>query len=374
MITFQLRVLKVIFVCLIPMIVFSGCQIARQPYALVFTANIDGNYEIYRIKDYEKTIERLTFTPDSEEHSLRVSKDGTRILFEIMDNHSPVLLPRRVYLLQPDMQKIETLTEKLNLESLPGAWSPDEQQIAFLVREGKSALMIMDADGSRYMEIPLSISASPQFQFPSPYLDWTLDGQQIFFSAGNYLTQPPLLENVYLVDVENFHLEQITDDTLGQCVKPTRSPISDQVIITCNREQQVTLPSRYMIYVFDNAKPASQKLVRISPKEEESCYDPAWSPDGSEIVYFCKGHATLYLARPDGTNVQEVDLKFMKEISYLSQPVWVPSGREIAFIAGPDSNRSNIYLIDLETKHIREITSTPANYDQLSAHIIMKEP
>lgn len=372
MITSQLRALKVIFVCLIPMVVFSGCKAAKQPYALVFTANIDGNYEIYRIEDNEKTIERLTFTPDSEEHSLRVSKDGTRILFEIMDNHSPVLLPRRVYLLRTNMHKVETLTEKLNLESLPGAWSPDEQQIAFLVREGKSALMIMDADGSKYKEIPLSISASPQLQFPSPYLDWTLDGQHIYFSAGNYLTQPPLLENVYLVDVKNFHLEKITDDTLGQCVKPARSPISDQVIVTCNREQQVALPSRFMIYVFDNGKPATQKLAKISPEEEDSCYDPAWSPDGSEIAYFCKGQATLYLTKLDGTKAQAVDLKPLKDISYLSQPVWAPSGREIAFIAGPDSNHCKIYLIDLETRHIREIANTPANYDQLFAHIILK--
>jgi len=365
--------LKISFVCLVLLVVLSGCQAAKPSYALVFTANIDGNADIYRIKSNAETIERLTFTPDSEEHALRVSQDGTRILFEILDNHSPVLFPRRVYLLHTDTHKVSTLTEQLDLASSPGAWSPDEQQIAFVILEGERALMIMDADGSSYKEIPLTISASPQFQFPSPYLYWAIDGQKIFFSAGNYLTQPPLSENIYRVDVKTFDLEKLTDDSLGQCVKPARSPVSDLVIASCDQEQQVTLPSQFVIYVVDAVQPDPQKLVRISPEGEISCYDPTWSPDGSEIAYFCKGHATLYLTRFDGTETRLVDIGILKESDYLSQPAWSPSGREIAFIAGPDANHSKIYLINLETRDIREITGTPANYDQLSVQII-KEP
>lgn len=83
------------------------------------------------------------------------------------------------------------------------------------------------------------------------------------------------------------------------------------------------------IYVM-NPDGSGQRNLTQHPAED---YDPAWSPDGKQIMFSSNRDADvfdLYLMDADGTNVRKV----FETLAYRMNPAWSPDGKRIAYAQG----------------------------------------
>ncbi len=83
---------------------------------------------------------------------------------------------------------------------------------------------------------------------------------------------------------------------------------------------------------------------------------PAWNPKtGKQIVFVSDrgGEPVLYLANSDGTDVQKLD---MPDMGYVVDPSWSPNGQLLAFSWRRPSGNFDIYIMDIVTRQLVELT------------------
>ena len=74
---------------------------------------------------------------------------------------------------------------------------------------------------------------------------------------------------------------------------------------------------------------------------------PAWSPDGSKIVFTRSnpsffGAAALYIVSAEGSGLTK-----LTRVGRLSVPAWSPDGKTIAFTAHPELGSSQIRVVSI---------------------------
>jgi Tol biopolymer transport system component len=121
-------------------------------------------------------------------------------------------------------------------------------------------------------------------------------------------------------------------------------------------------------------------LEQLTPERDGSTSgQPAWSPDGREIV-FVRGPSvasavsaatatrfgSLLVMRPDGSVVRRLTRGEPD-----AAPAWSPDGREIAFVRGHDLNRqsgdADLFVMDAAGGEPRRLTNSPAAFETAPA-------
>jgi Tol biopolymer transport system component len=101
-------------------------------------------------------------------------------------------------------------------------------------------------------------------------------------------------------------------------------------------------------------------IFRELPRAGEEVNDwPAWSPDGTQIVYSAQvgRHRDLYLVNVDGTNLQRLTLD---DANDEFAPTWSPDGTRIAFQSSA-SGGWDIYTIRVDGTDLQQLTTDFAN-------------
>lgn len=112
---------------------------------------------------------------------------------------------------------------------------------------------------------------------------------------------------------------------------------------------RVLAPSNMEIYRMDAT---GANVVRLTNRSVQD-YTPAWSPDGSQIVFACA--VEICVMNDDGSGIVQLTTAMHAEA-----PAWSPDGSRIAFHADPSNSNWDIYTMDVTGGNVVRLTSDAA--------------
>ncbi len=218
---------------------------------------------------------------------------------------------------------------------LPGIAST---QIAFISsRSGTKEVWVMDYDGANQHQLTSlhTISLTPR---------WSPDATRIAFTCfepANGVVSPQLC--MYSVDAG----KTVTFPRFrGTNSSPAWSPDGSQLIFSSS------MLGNPELFVTD-ANGGKPKRLTFSNGASTS---PTWNPKTGQTVVFVSdrgGIPKLYIMNADGTNASELDVP---DKGYLIDPAWHPNGQLLAFSWRRPEGNYDIYLMDVPSRRITEIT------------------
>ena len=188
------------------------------------------------------------------------------------------------------------------------AWSPDGRRIAFThyVGPADSVIEIIDADGGNRRTLTTGTQSGPTVSNPT----WSPDGEQIAFARTVPGTEGPISAALYVVDAAGGDERLVVEDALS----------------------------------------------------------PAWSPDGTQLAFVkyhqvysdeCSLTCGIHVVNVDGTDLR----RLTEPVAFDTAPAWSPDGTEIVFMSdrtGHDGNGKwgwELYVVDVDGSDLRRLTT-----------------
>jgi TolB protein len=234
--------------------------------------------------------------------------------------------------------------------AFPGA----NGKIAFSRGVNTGAIHVMERDGSGVTQLT---SGGVNAEDESP--TWSPDGSKIAFARGNNI-----VPDVWVMNSDATGLTRLTFSELGAS-DPAWSPDGKQLVYTEVVLRPGCLPfCRTEIFVMDADGTDRRRLTDNDVHDVE----PAWSPDGSHIVFSrqieCPALSPcpfdLVRIAPDGTGERTL----LANGHVNRDPDWSPDGTRIAFassgaILHPNHFNIEVFTMSSDGSDVRLLTPVP---------------
>ncbi len=265
-----------------PLSAASGA--GSQSGALLFFAERDNNFDIYRLDLATREEVRLTSHPASDSYPM-MSPDGTQMVFQ--SNRDGDF---DIYIADPDGGNVRPVTDNDFFDRL-ASWSPDGNWIIFssdIRNDGTFDLFRVRPDGTNLQRI---YSDAHRNSHPR----WSSDNRYIVFTGGD--ADDAQTWDVKRLEVGSDRVENLTDNDEKDW-SPAFSPDGKQIIFL-----QPGLGNA-SIAVMD-VDGGNQRVLFDGPGYE---WGANFSPDGRFIAFTSDetGQEELYLMEADGSNVQRL--------------------------------------------------------------------
>src|SRR5438874_1846936 len=132
----------------------------------------------------------------------------------------------------------------------------------------------------------------------------------------------------------------------GTNITPAWSPDGTQIIFSSSMQGNPEL------YVTDTNGGRPKRLTNANG----ASMSPSWNPKTGQTVAFVSdrgGTPQLYLMNSDGTSATKLDLP---DKGYVIDPAWAPNGQLLAFSWRRPNDNYDIYIMDAATRQLVELT------------------
>ena len=360
---------------------------ARQPMWapdgkwITYFAYRDGGYDIWAMAPDGTHQHKLTWGPFDDREPV-YSHDGTKIAFS-SDRGDPLGSDYNIWLLDLKTGAFKQLTTNPAEDYMP-SWSPDDKEIAFAsTRDGGRDLWAVTVADAKERKV---LTAAGHVDSPS----WGRGGQIVYHSDADRVSRlevdgKPLSggENVFAFRVSwasSTDFYYISDGKIrkrsvnggeAQTVDFKATLTVTPTLFTHKRDFDSTAPRQAVGIVRPVISPDGTRVafaavgdIYVMPvggkpenitKDKYLDTDPAWSPDGSQLVYSSdKGGSLLQLWIRDMKTGRD------RQLTHLTtQPqgaAWSPDGNKIAFF---DVNamwrESNVSVVDVASGQVTKI-------------------
>jgi Tol biopolymer transport system component len=228
----------------------------------------------------------------------------------------------------------------------PGSWSADASRYAFVVDRAEGTQIRV---GNRTGGASHLLALLPAGSRVEGVL-WTRDGRSVLYDTNH----PNNDHELYSMQSDGASLRALTDDDLDE-LDPAWSPDGSSLVFTSARH--AGLDCKGCALTLHTALGDGTHPNAIT-RHGAGIYDngASWSPDGTTIA-FVRGTSDipgrLYAVRPDGSGAAP-----MATSVRATAPAWSPDARSLAF-ASPTGG-AGILAMDVTTRAIRTEVATPA--------------
>jgi Tol biopolymer transport system component len=167
-------------------------------------------------------------------------------------------------------------------------------------------------------------------------------------------TGPTASNDIWTMDANGRNARQLTDDGLAD-LDPAWSPDGSR-IVWARFETQVNVgPSDLWIMQADGSH------AHALTHDRADIYRPSWSPDGKRIA-FQKDYA-IWIVNADGTGEHRIS----PVGAFDFDPDWSPDGRLIAFVSSYPTGGVDLSTMWPDGSHRRRLARTPSVFDERPA-------